>query len=89
MDRIDAAATRKYYQVVEPFCSMCGLCVEKCPLGAIQGGKKKRAKIHAEKCNQCGVCLEICPYDAIKQTNGHEKLEVQKGSHGSRGQGAE
>ncbi len=64
------------YKVEDPFCKMCGLCVKKCPVGAIQGGAKKLAKIMDEKCVKCGVCIEVCPFDAITQIDAREKVEV-------------
>ncbi len=64
------------YQVVEPLCKLCGLCVRKCPVGAIEGGKKKLAKIKDRKCVKCGICIEVCPFDAITQIDIHETAEV-------------
>lgn len=64
------------YRVVEPFCKMCALCVKKCPVGAIEGGPKKMAKIIDKKCVKCGVCIEVCPFDAITQVDTHEKVEA-------------
>jgi NADH:ubiquinone oxidoreductase subunit F (NADH-binding) len=64
------------YQVVEPFCKMCGLCARKCPVGAIKGKKKELAKIIDSKCVKCGICKEVCPYDAITQVDNREKVEI-------------
>ncbi len=62
------------YRVEEPFCKMCGLCVRKCPVGAISGGAKKLARINDKKCVKCGVCIEACPFDAITQVDSYEKV---------------
>jgi NADH:ubiquinone oxidoreductase subunit F (NADH-binding)/NAD-dependent dihydropyrimidine dehydrogenase PreA subunit/(2Fe-2S) ferredoxin len=62
------------YRVEDPFCKMCGICVKKCPVGAIQGGPKKLAKIMDDKCVKCGVCIEVCPFDAITQVDSYEKV---------------
>jgi NADH-quinone oxidoreductase subunit F len=65
------------YEVVDPFCKLCGICVKKCPVGAIQGGPKQLAKIIDKKCIKCGICIEACPFDAITQVDSREKVEVE------------
>ena len=44
-------------------CKNCGLCVEKCPAGAlslIEG----TVKWDSAECVQCDNCIKLCPYDA-------------------------
>jgi ferredoxin len=44
-------------------CSGCGVCVKKCPLGAISlsdDGGRKVAVIDQTKCLGCGVCTRFC-----------------------------
>ena len=45
-------------------CSLCGICVEKCPFGALimeDDGIKV-----SENCRMCGICVRQCPEEAIK-----------------------
>ena len=60
-----------YY--IEPGkCQACGICVKKCPAGAIDGGKKKIHIIDQETCTNCGTCFEVCPsrFGAVTKISG-------------------
>ena len=50
-------------------CISCGMCIEECPIGAIDydsGNGHKRAKIDGLICLDCGKCKEVCCNDAIE-----------------------
>jgi UDP-glucose 4-epimerase len=51
--------------VIGEECSACGLCHEKCPVGAIhfEGGI---SVIDQERCKGCGLCAAVCPEGAPK-----------------------
>jgi len=48
-------------------CKECGICVDKCPYGAIIGEKGQIARIVPVKCHGCGCCVAECPFNAITQ----------------------
>lgn len=50
-------------------CISCGMCLEECPVNAIDystGKGYKRAVIDDTLCVNCGSCKERCPNDAIE-----------------------
>ena len=53
--------------VDETKCKSCGLCVDKCPYGAIRHEKGKPANIITASCHGCGTCVAECPQHAITQ----------------------
>ena len=47
-------------------CIHCGLCMEKCPKGAIyKEARYGLILVEKEKCTGCGVCQSVCPKGAI------------------------
>lgn len=44
-------------------CVLCGVCVEKCPFGAltIEG----KGIVVGDACRMCGLCVRNCPEKAI------------------------
>jgi uncharacterized Fe-S center protein len=55
-------------------CTMCGCCIEMCPVSAISE-KNEKAFINAQKCVGCGECIAACKFDAVK-INWHEDMDT-------------
>ena len=45
----------------------CGICVQKCPYGAIKAEEGEPAQVITAMCHGCGTCVAECPADAISQ----------------------
>jgi len=82
--------TRLFREVISYYidpdqCQACMICLRKCPVEAITGGKNKIHVIDQEKCIKCGTCFESCPprFSAVKNISGEpvppaipEKLRI-------------
>jgi NADH-quinone oxidoreductase subunit F len=72
--RCPALSCRKLiaFHIEPEKCSACGICLRKCPVEAIDGGKKKIHIIDQEKCTRCGTCFEVCPerFAAVRKISG-------------------
>ena len=53
-------------------CQACMICLRRCPVEAIAGGKNQIHVIDQEKCIKCGTCFEVCPsrFGAVQKTSG-------------------
>ena len=53
-------------------CTACMICLRKCPVDAIVGGKGQIHVIDQVKCTNCGTCYEVCParFAAIRRFSG-------------------
>jgi len=58
----------------ETECVGCGICVRKCPIGAISMEDNK-ARIDMSKCIRCGICHDVCPLGVIRHDS--EKIEKE------------
>mgnify|MGYP001571135767 FL=1 len=55
-------------------CTMCGCCIEICPVSAISDASGK-AFINSRICVGCGECIAACKFDAVN-INWHEDVDV-------------
>jgi NADH:ubiquinone oxidoreductase subunit F (NADH-binding)/(2Fe-2S) ferredoxin/Pyruvate/2-oxoacid:ferredoxin oxidoreductase delta subunit len=60
------------YYIDPEKCTACMICLRKCPVNAIVGGKKMIHVIDQEICTNCGTCFEVCPtrFSAVKRLSG-------------------
>ena len=72
-DEIDKLFSEVPSYYIDPDkCKACMICLRKCPVEAIEGGKNRIHEIDQDKCIKCGTCLEVCPsrFDAVKEISG-------------------
>ena len=57
------------YYIDPSKCKACMVCLRKCPVDAISGGKNLIHVIDQERCIRCGTCFEACPprFRAVKK----------------------
>jgi len=60
------------YHIDPEKCTACMICLRKCPVDAVIGGKKQIHVIDQEKCTKCGTCFEVCPtrFCAVQRISG-------------------
>jgi len=60
------------YHIDPDKCQACMICLRKCPVQAISGGKNQIHVIDQDKCIKCGTCLDVCPsrFSAVGETSG-------------------
>ncbi len=60
------------YHIDPEKCTACMICLKKCPVEAVDGGKKKIHIIDQEKCTKCATCFEVCPsrFSAVQKISG-------------------
>jgi len=67
-------------EVVPTRCKGCGICIFKCPVGALKFGTELGVyatpvpEIDLEKCIACGNCFRFCPDSAIKVEKEGDRL---------------
>ena len=67
---IENAVNRLKIRIVtwnEDKCEKCQLCVNECPIGAIEFSEKEDKIVRdKDKCCRCSICYQTCPFKAIK-----------------------
>ena len=52
--------------VIDPkLCSLCGTCMDHCPLDCIYLGEEIAEVVYPLECWHCGACRQDCPEEAI------------------------
>jgi NAD-dependent dihydropyrimidine dehydrogenase PreA subunit len=63
-------------KINEDLCNGCKICIEKCPVDAIELAENNKAKLNDQYCIGCGVCNHFCPENAISMMEGMRKVYV-------------
>ena len=51
-------------------CIGCGLCVKKCPYGALSVDRQtKQWRVSDRRCRECGLCAAACPKHCLSLDN--------------------
>jgi coenzyme F420-reducing hydrogenase delta subunit/NAD-dependent dihydropyrimidine dehydrogenase PreA subunit len=60
------------YYIDPEKCQACMICLKKCPVEAIAGGKNQIHVIDQAKCIKCGTCFDACPsrFGAVRKISG-------------------
>lgn len=58
------AHTSFFARVSDGDCTSCGLCEERCPMGAVT--MVGTAVVNTDRCIGCGVCVGACSFDAVE-----------------------
>ena len=82
------------FEVAEPYCTGCMVCVRECPTQcmsaqmkdnpAFSDGKSGRRKIIEEfeinlgRCILCGIWVDVCHFDAIAMSHEHELSKYER-----------
>jgi len=62
--------------VNKDMCTGCGICIEQCPVEAIERQSDGLANIDEAKCIRCGKCHDVCPMEAVRHDSERIPQEV-------------
>ena len=85
------------YEVGEPYCTGCMVCIRDCPTQCMSAtmkdnplheeGRSRRRKIVEEfeinlgRCILCGICVDVCNFDAIEMSHEHELSKYERNAN--------
>ena len=71
-DPASSAEELPAYYIDPDNCVGCQICLKKCPIQAIDGGKKTIHVIDQDMCTHCGTCYHVCPprLGAVRRISG-------------------
>lgn len=72
------------WTIDQEICIDCGVCVDACPIGALERVDGKISLVDAHGCTGCGICADQCAVGAIRIERGRETPKRQ-GSAGVTG----
>ena len=92
-DEIERIFTEAVSYHIDPAkCQACMICLRKCPVHGIEGGKNRIHVIDQEMCIKCGTCYDACPekFGAISIVTGgavpppipEEERTIERGKAG-------
>ncbi|MDR0513823.1 MAG: 4Fe-4S binding protein [Coriobacteriaceae bacterium] len=68
-----------HIQVAIVDCILCGICMKRCPTGAIKVDKPAATwSIDRFRCVQCGSCVRECPKSCLAMDPNYAKPQTQK-----------
>lgn len=60
-------ANRGHIEIDPNTCILCGMCMRRCPSGAIAVDRKESYwSINRFACVQCGCCIDVCPKSSLR-----------------------
>ena len=62
--------------IKQDMCTGCNICVNECPVGAIEVTADGFAEIDEAECIRCGRCHDVCPQEAVRHDGERIPQEV-------------
>jgi H+/Na+-translocating ferredoxin:NAD+ oxidoreductase subunit B len=72
-----SGASNFMVQVNEDNCTLCEVCVDRCPMDAFTM-TDDFAQVNLDLCVGCGLCVSTCEYDALKMVNRPDRVTPPK-----------
>jgi NADH-quinone oxidoreductase subunit I len=85
------------YDVEEPYCTGCMVCIRECPTQCMSAQMKDNPKhekglsrrrkiiesfeINLGRCILCGICVDVCNLDAIEMSHEYELSKYQRNAN--------